>query len=50
MQRNTVQLSNDIQADSLPFMIHVEELAHELIHRVLRLEFHVHGQEEGGEE
>ncbi len=31
-------------------MIHVEELAHELVDGVLGLELDVHGKEEGGEE
>lgn len=34
----------------VPFMVHVEEFAEELVDGVLGLKFHVHGQEEGGEE
>ena len=34
----------------LPFVVHVEELADELVDGVLGLELDVHGEEEGGEE
>ena len=34
----------------LPFVVHVEELADELVDGVLGLALDVHGEEEGGEE
>ena len=34
----------------LPFVVHVEELADELVDGVLGLELDIHGEEEGGEE